>query len=538
MEDRMTSKLVVNTIEADTGISSVSFASSISLSSTSKFFFGAAGIDIGADTNINRPEAGVLGFNINGTEKVRITSDAKVGIGEDPTISQFQVKTAQLGGTAGNTQEVVRLHSPDVSNTTSYRFTNYRTSNGTSHVTSELRFRRHVDSTDMGYFGLGDQYVSIGYGTAEKVRITNTGKVGINLVGSDNTSPVRNLDIADSSGAILRLISTDDSLGANERLGEIEFYSDDDDNAHIGAFVKAIADSSDAAGRRTALLFGTQNHDASVNAVEKLRIDCNGKMGLGTASIQTNAKLQVVGNVGAAGFYTTTTSSPQTDFTSSVATNKAGLLLHRLSETNGDYGGLEFHGHPSSITTYRKGGIYWQTDGSGFGRGDMVFVNDGAGDSANLAISDEKLRIESDGQHVKTKGATRYNNSSVTYYELPVYFSSGTTHNVFTISGSYDSGFVAFATLEYIGLYGYAGINMSGGVRRAYTRRTANNTNWRAFNNQVSENYGENHRPDINWSSGVLQVITPGSTQITGYIRLAVHANSQSNYTVTLNQGL
>ena len=62
----MTSKLVVNTIESDTGISSVSFASSISMSSTSKFFFSAAGIDIGADTNINRPEAGVLGFNING----------------------------------------------------------------------------------------------------------------------------------------------------------------------------------------------------------------------------------------------------------------------------------------------------------------------------------------------------------------------------------------------------------------------------------------------------------------------------------------
>ena len=76
----MTSKLVVNTIEADTGISSVSFASSISMSSTSKFFFGAAGIDIGADTNINRPASGVLGFNINNSEKVRITSDGKIGI--------------------------------------------------------------------------------------------------------------------------------------------------------------------------------------------------------------------------------------------------------------------------------------------------------------------------------------------------------------------------------------------------------------------------------------------------------------------------
>ena len=86
MEDRMTSKLVVNTIEADTGISSVSFASSISLSSTSKFFFSDAGIDIGPDTNISRPATGVLGFNINGSEKVRINSTGKVGIGtENPS---------------------------------------------------------------------------------------------------------------------------------------------------------------------------------------------------------------------------------------------------------------------------------------------------------------------------------------------------------------------------------------------------------------------------------------------------------------------
>ena len=118
----------------------------------------------------------------------------------------------------------------------------------------------------------------------ERLRIASNGKVGINIAGSDNTSPVRNLDIADSSGAILRLISTDDSLGANGRLGEIEFYSDDDDNAHIGAFIKAIAYPSDVAGRRTTILFGTQNHDASINAVEKVRLDCNGNVGIQTVN--------------------------------------------------------------------------------------------------------------------------------------------------------------------------------------------------------------------------------------------------------------
>ena len=81
----MTSKLVVNTIESDTGISSVSFASSISLSSTSVFHLGNAGLNIGADTNINRPSAGVIGFNIYGSEAARITANGFSGDGSQLT---------------------------------------------------------------------------------------------------------------------------------------------------------------------------------------------------------------------------------------------------------------------------------------------------------------------------------------------------------------------------------------------------------------------------------------------------------------------
>ena len=91
----MTSKLVVNTIEADTGISSVSFASSISLSSTSVFHLGDAGFNIGADTNINRPANGTIGFNINGGEKVRIHSDGKVTINSTASLGIPQGTTAQ-----------------------------------------------------------------------------------------------------------------------------------------------------------------------------------------------------------------------------------------------------------------------------------------------------------------------------------------------------------------------------------------------------------------------------------------------------------
>ena len=97
----MTSKLVVNTIEADTGISSVSFGSSISLSSTSKFFFGAAGIDIGADTNINRPAAGVLGFNINSAEKFRIDSSGHIKAVGVCTATHFYGDGSNLTGISG-----------------------------------------------------------------------------------------------------------------------------------------------------------------------------------------------------------------------------------------------------------------------------------------------------------------------------------------------------------------------------------------------------------------------------------------------------
>ena len=118
----MTSKLVVNTIEADTGISSVSFASSISMNSTAKFHFSDAGIDIGADTNINRPAAGVLGFNINSSEKVRIKSDGKVGIGTiNPSVlldvqghaGSGAQTTIRSKSTAANASNFVRSESSD-----------------------------------------------------------------------------------------------------------------------------------------------------------------------------------------------------------------------------------------------------------------------------------------------------------------------------------------------------------------------------------------------------------------------------------------
>ena len=167
----MTSKLVVNTIESDTGISSVSFASSISMSSTSKFHFSAAGIDIGADTNINRPEAGVLGFNINGAEKLRITSGGQVRM-----------------NTAGAPQADLHVGGTDAVLNTYFQTSR---SSGAYH-----HYALGNNGASLGYFGSAGQISNSGSSTGfawrseghielctggnnERLRITSTGRIGI-----------------------------------------------------------------------------------------------------------------------------------------------------------------------------------------------------------------------------------------------------------------------------------------------------------------------------------------------------------------------
>ena len=233
----MTSKLVVNTIEADTGISSVSFASSISMSSTSKFHFSDAGIDIGADTNINRPAAGVLGFNINGGEKVRITSTGRVGIGTDNPDRKLHVAGSFIRvddgyglDTSGSTEKVV-LDNGYISLTTN--------SNERLHITSDgkvginrtptqhpLEIQHASEPTVSLWRGStkgaalqaqsGGTYlysyqnaplvfsVNSGSGFAERLSITNAGQVKIPISGKlavGPTSPSARFTVGPANGS-------------------------------------------------------------------------------------------------------------------------------------------------------------------------------------------------------------------------------------------------------------------------------------------------------------------------------------------------
>ena len=175
----MTSKLVVNTIEADTGISSVSFASSISMSSTSKFHFSAAGIDIGADTNINRPAAGVLGFNINGSEKIRITSSGHLGLGDNNPDTRLSVTAAS------GTDVVGKFTSTDAN--------------------AWIQFRDN-STTDTGVMvGASGDNLLLRAGSNERVRVDSTGRllVGAGAIANPKSSGAGSIDLDNQAFSIM-----------------------------------------------------------------------------------------------------------------------------------------------------------------------------------------------------------------------------------------------------------------------------------------------------------------------------------------------
>ena len=230
----MTSKLVVNTIEADTGISSVSFASSISMSSTSKFFFGAAGIDIGADTNINRPEAGVLGFNINSTERLRIDSNGNLKQSGSGNVFHY----INTGNNSGDNSQIAFGDSADAD----AGYINY------DHGTNALQIRTNGGSNSLVINSSGNVGVATDNPT-NKLSVCNGGiKVFGAATPNINFSPVHgNSGNADVSfdGNDLKIISNSSSakviIGAYSKLthfvikanGRIGIGTDDPSNSSL-----------------------------------------------------------------------------------------------------------------------------------------------------------------------------------------------------------------------------------------------------------------------------------------------------------------
>ncbi len=134
--------------------------------------------------------------------------------------------------------------------------------------------------------------LGIVFGMKAQITELSNGNVGI---GTTNPHEILEVASGQTNGLnppIIRLSNKDINAAPNQLLGEIQFFNSDLDGPHISSYIKAIA--ADLYGRRGQLAFGTNEQNAN-NAVERMRIDQNGNVGIGTTT--PSAKLQIEGNV-------------------------------------------------------------------------------------------------------------------------------------------------------------------------------------------------------------------------------------------------
>ena len=297
----MTSKLVVNTIEADTGISSVSFASSISMSSTSKFHFSAAGINIDADTNINRPSAGVLGFNINSSEKMRLDSSGRLLIG---TTTEGNESADELTiNSSGNTGVTVRSGS---SSNGSLFF-----SDTTSGAAEYVGFVQYQHASNAMIFGTS---------STERLRITSDGSIGINATtpsagdlatGDSQNTPVLHVNgsgASDTTGEY-NLIARFEGGGDADSTGAMIVINHGNDRGlaiqggrRTGNYAHGALKMIDNVGRLSNAIFihggagQGVNHmgfytGESTTTTERMHLNSTGGVGIGTVPTASSSRL-------------------------------------------------------------------------------------------------------------------------------------------------------------------------------------------------------------------------------------------------------
>lgn len=197
----MTSKIIVNTIEADTGISSVTFASNINLQNDSSVLVSSSGVTLGTGSTIAAPSANEITLSTNSAERLRLTSGGQVRIGNSTITASSSADDLIIGlDSPGGDRGVTIISGTSGTGNIFFSDTN------TSGVGNRMGTITYDHSGNFMRFSTA--------GNNERLRITSGGLIGIGTIAPDQT-----LELFKASGTNLVKVSTE----ANSTVGfEIE----------------------------------------------------------------------------------------------------------------------------------------------------------------------------------------------------------------------------------------------------------------------------------------------------------------------------
>jgi hypothetical protein len=390
----MASEIRVNSLSSRTGLSTVTFTDTGPIFSGITTFQDNSGFNVGTGGSIFSPASNTITLGTNNAERLRITADGDVGIGTDNTTTTGFTRTIRVKGSS-TSSGVSGLFAESYGGTAWFGFYSGSSTTdtpallypfngglriGTTNSVGTGGFSEKVRITSAGNIGVGydspsqklvvkgttslmatnstNQWMAYAYtdntfrlnyngAGADEVVITSAGNIGIGI-----NNPAYELEVASSDTTTFNI-----TAGGNTNLSRL-FFSDDDTVARGYLNYDHQADS---------LLIG-------VAGAEKLRIDSSGRIAQG-------------------GKTPTNHGSPH------LLLWGADTTLHLTSTgstNNSSFTGIKFAVAGGSTGDYSKAGIFVQRQDS-YNDLDMIFAFRSSNDATGVSVSDEKLRINSDG---------------------------------------------------------------------------------------------------------------------------------------------
>jgi len=348
------------------------------------------------------------------TERMRITSDAKVSINKSNPSYTLEVQTygtnngdMRVGGSSGNTATGLSFDYSNSGTTTATIQNNYGTSSGSALLTigsGKTDFKTGT-SQSLGMRIDSSQRVLIGGQTTARstFSITTSGGVELSVEGTnaDNSkiATVRNTDGVNGPYLVLGKTRASAVNGVTQvvngdQLGSLSFQGADGvqmrEAALIRGEVDGAVDGSGAADMPGRMIFAT-TPDGSVSATERMRINSSGMVIINNGNVSTGAGtnkalLQVANidttsdwtaiNTGANGYASTANEIAVLNTANQDLNGFAGIFLQAGENSNG-----------SSINSARIGAIKTSTSGTNTDLGFAVRGGD--------AVMAEAMRIDS-----------------------------------------------------------------------------------------------------------------------------------------------
>ena len=257
----MTSKIIVNTIEADTGISSVTFASNINLQNDSSVLVSSSGVRLGTGSTIAAPSANEITLSTNSAERLRLTSGGQVRIGNSTITASSSADDLIIGlDSPGGDRGVTIISGTSGTGNIFFSDTN------TSGVGNRMGTITYDHSGNFMRFSTA--------GNNERFRIDSSGRLLVGTTSADSNTRLHVSAAENTSDPMATdasiVIANTQNVGNNEAAA-LKFNVGNTNTASISAHYDSFN-----AGVNSSLRFYTQYQSAFNSPVERLRIDSSG----------------------------------------------------------------------------------------------------------------------------------------------------------------------------------------------------------------------------------------------------------------------